>query len=96
MIAPELLAILVCPETHQEVELASAPEVERLVEAARAGEVLTVAGKPANAALEGALIRQDRAVAYPIRDGIPVMLVSEGLAIGQLDLRACAVLRTAA
>ena len=36
--------------------------------------------------VEGALIRIDRAIAYPIRDKIPVMLVPEGLAISKVDL----------
>jgi uncharacterized protein YbaR (Trm112 family) len=94
MLDPQLLALLVCPATHQDVTLASAGEVERLIQAIRDGEVRTVSGKEADAALSGALVRQDGAVAYAIRDGIPVMLVEEGLAIGQLDLRS-EVLRTA-
>ena len=36
--------------------------------------------------MEGALIRADRAIAYPIRDDIPVMLVAEGLVIPQVNL----------
>jgi uncharacterized protein YbaR (Trm112 family) len=94
MLDPQLLALLVCPATHQDVALASPAEVERLIQAIRDGEVRTVAGKEADGTLNGALVRQDGAVAYPIRDGIPVMLVDEGLAIGQLDLRS-EVLRTA-
>ena len=86
MLDPELLALLVCPETHQEVAPASEREVTRLNEAIRAGQVLTVAGKQAEGPVAGALIRADRAVAYPIRDRIPVMLVPEGLVIRGLDL----------
>ena len=52
----------------------------------RDGDVRTVAGKEAEATFESALIRQDGAVAYPVRDGIPVMLVEEGLAVGHLVL----------
>jgi len=87
MLDAQLLALLVCPETHQDVALAQPAEVERLIQGIRDGDVRTVAGKEADAALEGALVRQDGAVAYPIRDGIPVMLVDEGLAVGHLDLR---------
>ena len=94
MLAPELLALLVCPATHQDVALATPEELERLIQGIREGEVRTVAGREADAALDGALVRQDGAVAYAIRDGIPVMLVDEALAIGQLDLRS-EVLRTA-
>jgi uncharacterized protein YbaR (Trm112 family) len=80
------------------VTLASPAEVERLIQAIRDGEVRTVAGREADPALDGALVRQDGTVAYAIRDGIPVMLVEEALAVGALDLRSCdpAVLRTTA
>ena len=87
MLDAQLLALLVCPVTHQDVALASPAELERLVSAIRKGDVHTVAGEAVDPAIDGALIRQDGTVAYAIRDGIPVMLVTEGLAIGQLDLR---------
>ena len=86
MLDAELLALLVCPETHQDVTLATPGEITRLNEAIRLGQVRTVAGKEAPQPVEGALVRIDRAIAYPIRDGIPVMLVAEGLVISQLNL----------
>ena len=79
MVDPELVALLVCPATHQDVALASADEIERLNDAIRQGKVHTVNGALVEQPVEGALVRQDRAIAYPIRDGIPVMLVAEGL-----------------
>jgi uncharacterized protein YbaR (Trm112 family) len=86
MLDPQLLSLLVCPETQQDVTLATSGEVTLLNEAILKGQVRTTAGKPVDQPVESALIRVDRAVAYPIRDGIPVMLVSEGLAIPQLNL----------
>ncbi len=86
MLDAELLALLVCPETHQDVTLATADEIARLNEAIRQGQVRTAGGKVVDAPVEGALVRIDRAVAYPIRDGIPVMLVPEGLVIRQVNL----------
>jgi len=87
MLDAQLLALLVCPATHQEVTLASPADVQRLIAGVRNGEVRTVAGAEPDSAFEGALVRQDGAVAYPIRDGIPVMLVEEGLVIDRLELR---------
>jgi uncharacterized protein YbaR (Trm112 family) len=87
MLDAQLLALLVCPATHQAVTLASPADVQRLIAGVRSGEVRTVAGAEPDAAFDGALVRQDGAVAYPIRDGIPVMLVEEGLVIDRLDLR---------
>jgi uncharacterized protein YbaR (Trm112 family) len=86
MIDSELLALLVCPETHQDVALVPEGQIARLNAAIQAGQLLTVTGKKVDEAIEGALIRTDGAVAYPIRDGIPVMLVPEGLAIRGLSL----------
>ena len=88
MIHPELLAILVCPETHQDVPLGTPNEVGHINAAIGQGQVKTAAGAPVKVPVEGALIRADRAIAYPIRDGFPVMLVDEGLAIAQLKFHA--------
>src|SRR5271156_4711264 len=88
MLDPELLALLVCPETHQDVILATPGEIALLNEAIRHGRVRTAGGSPVDQPVEGALIRTDRYIAYPIRDGIPVMLVAEGLAIPQVNLNA--------
>jgi uncharacterized protein YbaR (Trm112 family) len=86
MLNAELLALLVCPETHQDLALATPGEIALLNEAIRLGQVRTAGGSPVEQPVEGALIRQDRLIAYPIRDGIPVMLVAEGLSIPQVNL----------
>ena len=88
MIDAQLLALLVCPETHQDVTLATPGEIALLNDAIRQGRIRTAGGNPVDQPVEGALIRTDRAVAYPIRDGIPVMLVAEGLSISQVNLNA--------
>lgn len=86
MLDAELLALLVCPQTHQDVTLAAPDEIVRLNEAIRLGQVRTADGREVTQPVESALIRIDRAVAYPIRDGIPVMLVAEGLMISHVKL----------
>ena len=88
MLDQELLALLVCPETRQDVTLATPGEIALLNEAIRQGRVRTAGGNPADQPVEGALIRKDRSIAYPIRDAIPVMLVTEGLSIAQVNLNA--------
>jgi uncharacterized protein len=88
MLDPELLALLVCPATHQDITLATPDEIARINDAIRAGQVRTAGGTLVEQPVEGALIRADRAIAYPIRDGIPVMLAAEGLAIPSLNLNA--------
>lgn len=87
MLPPELLELLVCPETEQEVRLAGPGEVAALNAAIGRGELRTASGAAAEP-LDGALVRADGAVAYPVRDAIPVMLVSEALPIAHLALAA--------
>jgi uncharacterized protein len=84
MLNPELLALLVCPETHQDVSLATPDEIAQLNAAIGRGQVRTVAGAVVAEPAQAALIRIDRAVAYPVRDDIPVMLVAEGLDLSQV------------
>ena len=79
MLNPELLALLVCPETHQDLALANPDEIARINSAIGQGLVRNAGGEAVQQPVEAALIRTDRRVAYPIRDGIPVMLVTEGL-----------------
>jgi uncharacterized protein len=86
MLNPELLALLVCPETHQDVSLANPDEIALINSAIGQGLVRNVGGEPVQAPVEAALIRTDRRVAYPIRDGIPVMLVPEGLDLSSVKL----------
>jgi uncharacterized protein YbaR (Trm112 family) len=79
MIDAELLKILCCPETHQEVQLAEAAVVDRLNGQIAAGSLKNRAGQPVQEKLEGGLIRADGKFLYPIRHNIPVMLVDEGI-----------------
>ena len=79
MIDKDLLEILACPETHQPLHEASAAELARANEAIQAGRQQDKAGKPVKEPLEAGLVREDGKVLYPIRDGIPVLLIDEGL-----------------
>jgi len=81
MIDKELLEILACPASYQSLAEAPRELVERLNAAIRAGGVRNVGGEAVAAPLEAALVRADGSLVYPIRDGIPVLLVNEGLAV---------------
>ena len=78
---PDLLEILACPETHQPVRLAPDDLTRRLQAEQQAGRLLNRAGQPVGDAFEALLIREDGVVAYPVVDGIPVMLVNEAIPI---------------
>ena len=75
----ELLAILCCPETKQDVALADQVLVARLNDRIAKGELKNKGGQPVTEKLDGGLIRADKKILYPIREDIPVMLIEEGI-----------------
>ena len=79
MIDPALLAILCCPETRQDLAEAGAERIAALNQAIAAGAVRNRAGEPVAAPVDGLLVRRDGQAAYPVRDGIPVLIVEEAI-----------------
>ncbi|MCG3777567.1 MAG: hypothetical protein JW388_0261 [Nitrospira sp.] len=75
----DLLAILCCPDTKQDVSLADAALIATLNEGVSRGQLKNKANKPVTEPLDGGLIRSDRTMLYPIRQNIPVMLIEEGI-----------------
>ena len=75
----DLLAILCCPDTKQDVSLADEALIAKLNEAVSRGQLKNKASKPVAEPLDGGLIRADRKMLYPIREDIPVMLIEEGI-----------------
>ncbi len=78
-VAPDLVEILVCPETKQPVRLMDAAELGRLNERIRGGALRNRGGGEVKQALVEALVREDGRIAYPVDDGIPVMLIDESI-----------------
>jgi uncharacterized protein YbaR (Trm112 family) len=79
VIDKDLLDILACPETHQSLAVADAALLERVNRWIESGKATNKAGKPVTEKLTEGLVREDRKVLYAIRDGIPVLLMDEGL-----------------
>ena len=78
---PELLEILVCPETRQPVSLASEALLATLNARIKAGELRNRGGEAVSAPLEEGLVREDGRILYPVDDSIPVMLIEESIEI---------------
>ena len=83
MLTPELLSILCCPETHQALAPADPALVERLNARIAAGGFRNRAGQVVSGKLDGGLVRADGRALYPIREGIPVLLIDEALPLAE-------------
>ena len=83
-IDPQLLDILVCPDSKQPVAMAGAEVLERLNAAVSAGSAVTLGGEAVADAVAEGLLREDGRILYPIRDGIPIMLIDESIDVSGL------------
>jgi uncharacterized protein YbaR (Trm112 family) len=84
MISEQLLGILVCPENRTPLSLAPVEMVKALNEAITAGRLTNRGGERVEQPLDGALVRADGTIAYPVVDDIPVMLVDAGIELAQI------------
>ncbi|MFW5960454.1 MAG: Trm112 family protein [Chitinivibrionales bacterium] len=80
MVKPELMNILCCPETKQDLYEADEKTVELLNKRIAKGEVVNRSGRKVTEKIDGGLIRSDDKYLYPVRADIPVMLIDEGIA----------------
>lgn len=85
VVDPELLEILVCPETRQPVRPADEALVDRLNRTIEEGKVKNRGGDVVEEPMDGGLVRDDGQVLYPIRDEIPVMLIDESIELEPLS-----------
>lgn len=80
-IDPELIKILCCPETHQDIKPAEPALVEKMNLQIHQGTVRNRSGNVVGETIEGGLVRADGKYLYPIRHSIPIMLVDEAIAL---------------
>jgi len=81
MLDTELLKILCCPETHQALRLAEPALLDHLNAQVASGSLRNRSGSEVKEKLEAGLIRADGKLLYPVRQGVPVMLVNEAIAL---------------
>lgn len=84
MVDASLVAIMVCPETHQSLTVADEATVKKVNTAIEAGTLKNRDGELIQEPIQAALLRDDGAYLYIVRDDIPVMLIGEAVATADL------------
>ena len=79
MISPGLLEIICCPESHQPLELAPNELVARTNDAIRQGKATDRSGRKIEQPIDSGLIRQDGKAVYPVRNGLPELLIEKAI-----------------
>ena len=80
----QLLTILRCPISYKGLALLKKDPLARLNAAIAAGELKNVDGRALTTQLSEALLTDDGKIAYPVNDGIPVLLEDEAIRMEQL------------
>ncbi len=80
----KLLDILACPATRQPLVMLEPRGMAALNQAIAAGGIHRVDTSAQVDAIREALVTRDRKLVYRIDDGIPVLLVEEAIALGQV------------
>lgn len=80
-----LLDIICCPVTHSPLERLGADDLQRLNALIGEAKIVNRGEEVLADALEEALVTRDGKLAYPVRDGIPVLLGEQGISMTQLD-----------
>lgn len=79
MVDKELLDILCCPETKQDLTLVNETVVSKINQRIKEGTLKNRAGEAIKEPIEAGLLREDRKYLYAIREDIPIMLIDEAI-----------------
>ena len=84
MLSADFLSLLCCPDDRTPLKQADDEVVARLNALIEAGKLKNRGSQTVPKRLDGALVRADGQIAYPIVDEIPVLLIDEGIPLGNI------------
>ena len=84
-IDPKLLDIICCPVTRVPMELMPDAKLQEVNQRIRDAKLVSRDGTVLTTELREALITRDGKLAYPVEDGIPVLLEDHGIVLSQLE-----------
>ena len=79
MILDELLKILCCPESKQNLELSDEILLKEINQGIRSKTVKNRVGNTIMKEVQLLLVREDKKYAYRVQDDIPIMLIDEAI-----------------
>jgi len=79
MVDKELLDILCCPETKQDLTLVEGDVIKKINAKIKTGALKNRGGEVVKDPIDSGLLREDRKFLYPIREDIPIMLIDEAI-----------------
>ncbi len=78
---PEMLSMLCTPDSHEPLQEASPELIAKVNAEIASGSVKNAGGIVVSEALDEALVASSGKTLYPVRNGIPVLLQSESIAL---------------
>ncbi|HLV33328.1 MAG TPA: Trm112 family protein [Chitinispirillaceae bacterium] len=85
MLNNELLDILCCPETKQDLKLIDEQTKQKINDKIKSGELKNRGGETIKETIDTGLLREDHKYLYPVREDIPIMLIDEAIPFEQFD-----------
>ena len=85
MVAKDLLNILCCPETKQEITLIEGEVIDKINKRIKEGALKNRGGEILKEPIDSGLLREDRKFLYPVREDIPIMLIDEAIPFEEFD-----------
>ncbi|MGD9200075.1 MAG: hypothetical protein PVI26_00805 [Chitinispirillia bacterium] len=87
MISKELLDILCCPETKQDIQYIEGKVIEKINKKIEGGSLKSRNNEIVKETIDAGLLREDRKFLYPIKDDIPIMLIDEAIPFEEFDTK---------